>query len=101
MTVSIEFHGATAEILLAGNIDYSTQEEIRDVNQRALSNDQVKEIHVDCAGVTFLDSSAIRGLLILQKEANAQGKTVVLLNCSDSTREVFEIGGFDRMFTFL
>lgn len=101
MTVSIEFHGTTAEILLAGNIDYSTQEEIREVNQQALSNDRVKEIQVNCADVTFFDSSAIRALVILQKEASAQGKTVALLNCSDSTREVFEIGGFDRMFTFL
>lgn len=100
MTVAIEFNGTVASIVLSGNIDYSTQDEIRNANQQALSNKQVREIHVNCADVTFLDSSVIRALLILQKEADAAGKSLVLLNCTESTREVFEIGGFDRMFTF-
>jgi anti-anti-sigma factor len=100
MTVTIEFDDTVANILLSGNIDYSMQEEIRNVNQQALSNARVKEIHVNCAGITFLDSSVIRALLTLQKEADAAGKSLVLLQCNDTTREVFEIGGFDRMFTF-
>lgn len=100
MTVAIEIHSTTATIILSGKIDYSTQEELRNVNQQAVSKEQVREIHVDCAEVTFLDSSVIRALLILKKEADAAGKTLFLLHCSDTTREVFEIGGFDRMFTF-
>jgi anti-anti-sigma factor len=100
MSVAIEFHGTVASIILSGNVDYSTQDEIRNANQQALSNKQVREIHVNCAAVTFLDSSIIRALLILQKESDAAGKLLVLLNCTDTTREVFEIGGFDRMFTF-
>ena len=100
MTVAIEFQGATANITLSGNVDYSMQEEIRHANQQALSNEQIKEIFVDFANVTFLDSSVIRSLLTLQKEADAAGKSLVLLNCTNNTREVFEIGGFDRMFNF-
>jgi anti-anti-sigma factor len=50
--------------------------------------------------VMFLDSSVIRALLVLRREADAAGKSLVLLNCNDTTREVFEIGGFDRMFNF-
>ncbi|HUF00670.1 MAG TPA: STAS domain-containing protein [Anaerolineales bacterium] len=100
MTVAIEFHDDVASIILSGNVDYSTQEEIQNANQQALSNERVKEIHVNCADVAFLDSSVIRALLILKKESDAAGKSLVLLNCSDNTREVFEIGGFDRMFTF-
>src|SRR5687767_894062 len=100
MTVAIDIHGTTANITLAGNVDYSMQDEIRDANQNALSNKQVREICVDFAAVTFLDSSVIRALLTLQKEADAAGKSLVLLNCNNPTREVFEIGGFDRMFKF-
>ena len=100
MSVVIGFQGNAANIVLSGNIDYSLQEEIRDANEQALSNKQVKEICVDFTDVTFLDSSVIRALLTLQKEADAAGKSLILLNCSDNTREVFEIGGFDRMFTF-
>lgn len=100
MTVAVEFQGTTANIILSGNVDYSVQEEIRNANQQALSNEQVREICVDFAAVTFLDSSVIRALLNLQKEADAAGKALVLLNCNDTMREVFEIGGFDRMFKF-
>lgn len=100
MSVTIGFEGNIANITLNGNVDYSMQEEIRNANQQALSNEQVKEICVDFADVTFLDSSVIRALLTLQKEADAKGKSLVLLNCTNNTREVFEIGGFDRMFKF-
>lgn len=100
MSVTIGFEGNTANITLSGNVDYSMQEEIRSANQQALSNEQVKEICVDFADVTFLDSSVIRALLTLQKEADAKRKSLVLLNCNNNTREVFEIGGFDRMFKF-
>ena len=100
MTVTIGFSGTTASIFLSGNIDYSLQEELSTANQKALSNKQVKEISVDFTDVTFLDSSVIRALLTLQTESDAAGKSLVLQNCNHNMREVFEIGGFDRMFTF-
>ena len=100
MTVAVDIQGATANIVLSGNIDYSMQEEIQNANQEALSDKQVREICVDFAAVTFLDSSVIRALLTLQKQADAAGKSLVLMNCTNATREVFELGGFDRMFKF-
>jgi anti-anti-sigma factor len=100
MSVTINFQGATANITLSGAVDYSMQEEIRTANQQALTNEQIKEICVDFDQVIFLDSSVIRALLTLQKEAGTAGKSLVLLNCNNNTREVFEIGGFDQMFTF-
>jgi anti-anti-sigma factor len=98
--VATDFHGGVARIVLSGNVDYSTQDEIRDASQNALSGEQVREICVDFAEVKFLDSSVIRALLTLQREADAAGKSLILLNCHHNTREVFELGGFDRMFTF-
>ena len=100
MTVAVEFQGNVARILLSGNVDYSMQENIRNASQKALSGEHVSEIHVDFSEVSFLDSSVIRALLTLQKEAAASRKSLILLNCSGNTREVFEIGGFDRMFSF-
>lgn len=100
MTATVEMHGSVARIILSGNLDYSTQDELRNVTQRALSNKRAREIHVNFAGVRFLDSSVIRALIILQKEADAAGKSLILMNCNEFTREIFEIGGFDRMFTF-
>ena len=101
MTTTVEFHGLIAIIILSGSIDYSTQDEIRDAITKTLSADGVNEIHVNLADVTFMDSSGIRALMSLQKRVDKRRKTLVLKNCSKSLREVFEIGGFDQMFTIL
>lgn len=101
MSIIVEIHGATASLILSGGIDYSSQEEVRNAIQKALTADSVREIHVDFAGVTFMDSSGIRALVTLHKKAEQQGKTLLLKNCSKSIRELFEIGGFDQMFTMV
>ncbi len=51
------------------------------------------------ANVIFMDSSVIQALLWLQERATAAVKLVVLINCSDTLRELFAIGGFDNIFT--
>ena len=99
MSITVNVHGPVAHINLSGGIDYSTQEEIKAANHKALSAEHVREIHVNFADVTFIDSSGIRALLILQKQAEERGITVVLLDCNAPVRDIFEIGGFDSMFT--
>ena len=54
MTVAVDIHGTTANIILSGNVDYSMQDEIQDANQSALSNKQVIEICVDFAASVFM-----------------------------------------------
>ena len=100
MSITVEFRGRVARIVLSGGIDYATQEEFRNVNKKALSADGVNEIHVDFAEAHFMDSSGIRALLILKKESEKSGKSLFLLNCNAYLLEVFEIGGFNKVFTF-
>lgn len=99
MSIAVEFKGNTAHITLSGDIDYSTQEEIQAHTKTVLAASNLKEIHVDLGKVTFLDSSGIRALLTLQKKASADEIQLILFNCRNPIREIFEIGGFDRMFT--
>lgn len=99
MSITVNVHGPIAHIILSGGMDYSTQEEIKEANHMALSAEDVREIHVDFAGVTFIDSSCIRALVRLKREADERGIALVLLQCHDPIRDIFEIGGFDTMFT--
>lgn len=99
MSITVNVHGPTADIILSGGMDYSTQELFREANYRAVNTQGVREIHVHFAEVNFIDSSCIRALLILQKQVEERGMTLVLLNINDSIREIFEIGGFDKMFS--
>jgi len=101
MHTTVEFHGAIANIILLGGIDYASQEEVRNAIDKALTTNQAHEIHVDFSGVTFMDSSGIRALVVLKKKAEELGKSVLLKNCNRSIRDLFEIGGFDQMFTMI
>jgi anti-anti-sigma factor len=98
MSITVEFSGTVASIVLSGGIDYATQEEFKTANKEALSAAGVTEINVDFANATFLDSSGIRALIILKREADSTGKSLTLLNCNENLQEIFEIGGFDRIF---
>ena len=100
MTITVEFHGPIAIIILLGGIDYSSQEELRNAIDSAMSAEGVREVQVNLAQIAFMDSSAIRTLILFQKQAASNGKSLVLLDCNDNMRQVFEIGGFDKMFTF-
>jgi len=100
MTIAVNINGTLASIVLSGGIDYSTQEDFRNANKQALSAQGVTEIHVDFIKATFLDSAGIRALLILQKDAEAMGKAVYLLNCNEYMLDIFEIGGFNKVFKF-
>ncbi len=99
MSVIIEFHGNIALIKLSGALDYSTQNEIQVGFTQALSAENVTELEVDFTEVKFLDSSIIRALFMLQTKVKTDGKSLVLMNCSDPVLLIFEIGGFDAMFT--
>ena len=101
MSISVKTNGAVASIILAGGIDYATQDEFKSANQKVLSMRGLSEIHVDFANANFLDSSGIRALLILQREAVNRGISVYLINCNDYMLEIFEIGGFDQIFNIM
>lgn len=100
MSITVEINGTVANIILSGGIDYSTQEEFKSANKQALSVVGITEIHVNFAETTFLDSSGIRALLMLNKEAHESGKSMIVFNVNENMREIFDIGGFDKVFTF-
>lgn len=100
MSITVEFNGRLATIVLSGGIDYATQEDFKTANQQALAAGDVTDIIVDFANATFLDSSGIRALIILKKETDSSGKSLTLMNCNENLRDIFEIGGFDRIFNF-
>ncbi len=98
MPATVETIGEIARIKLIGDIDFSTQGNLGDAINQALSVDVAKEIHVDMTDATFIDSSVISALLKLQEIASTKDKSLSIWNCNEQIREIFVIGGFDQMF---
>ena len=101
MPANVEVTGEIARIVLAGDIDFSTQDNLGQAIAQALSIDPAKEIRVDMTNATFIDSSVIRALLKLQESATVGGKSISIWNCNEHIREIFVIGGFDLIFVLL
>ena len=99
MSTLLEVSGEIGRIILTGTFDFSMQDDFRQIIDETLNHKQVKDITVDMADVTFIDSSAIRLLLLLNKTAAAGGKSLTVINCHGSIREIFAIGGFDSVLT--
>ena len=98
MPAKVEIKGEVARIILSGDIDFSTQVNLGEAIDQALSVETAKEIQVDMADASFIDSSVIRSLLKLQERAVAKNKSLSIWNCNPHIREIFVIGGFDQMF---
>jgi anti-sigma B factor antagonist len=98
MPARVEIKNGTARIILSGDLDYSTQNDIHSAIDEGLQAEGILQIEVDLAEVSFMDSSVIRALLALQKEASRSGKSLAIVNSNDTLREIFIIGGFDKIF---
>lgn len=98
MPAKVEIQGDVVRIVLSGDVDFSTQVNLGEAIDQALSVDAASEIRVDMTDATFIDSSVIRSLLKLQERALAKKKSLSIWNCNGHIREIFVIGGFDQMF---
>ena len=98
MPAKVEITGEIARIILSGNLDFSTQENLSGAINQALSIAVAKEIQVDMTHATFIDSSVIRALLKLQETARKRGKSLSIWNCNAQILETLVIGGFDQLF---
>src|SRR5688500_2410992 len=98
MLAKVDIAGEIARITLSGDLDFATQKNLSEAIDLALSNPTAKEIQVDMAGVTFIDSSVIRALLMLQERASKINKSLSIWNCNKQIRDTFMIGGFDQLF---
>jgi anti-anti-sigma factor len=52
------------------------------------------------AGVTFLDSSGLRSLVLLQEEAQSHGTSITLRSTQRNVRRVFDLTGLAATFSF-
>ena len=63
-----------------------------------IMEDAGKEIILDFSELSFISSSGLRLLLILNKNVLAQGGKVVINGMNKDIRNIFHLTGFDSMF---
>ena len=86
-----------SRIQLSGEFDFSSQEELKQVFDKALGAAAPK-IQIDLQKTIFIDSSVIRFFLKLHDNVRKNKKSLSIINCNERIYEIFTIGGFDQVF---
>jgi len=96
LTVS-EREGATV-VSAVGELDVNTAPDLREHLARIV-NGGARQITVDLAEVTFVDSTALSVLVSALKRLRHDDGDLTLASPNPSVRRVFEITGLTRLFT--
>ena len=92
MNISKEQDGTRITIKIEGRLDTSTAPELEAAVKESL--DDATDLTFDLAGLTYISSAGLRVLLLAHKTMLDKGNMVVI-NVSESVREIFEVTGFD------
>ncbi len=99
MTPTIQIEGNIGKIILSGQFDFNSHREFRNACETVMGNDAVREVLIDFNQVTYLDSSALGMLLLLKEKIAGANKTLALINCQNTVKQVLEIASFGKIFT--
>jgi anti-sigma B factor antagonist len=87
------FEGGSLTICIAGELDPSTADQVRDEVTERVAEHDVEELLLDLSGVTFMDSAGVRVIVELHHEQRRRSRRVWLVNIADPSRRVLEISG--------
>ncbi|MER3459180.1 MAG: anti-sigma factor antagonist [Chloroflexota bacterium] len=92
-------NGTPIDVIQAeGRLDAEAAPALESELNAALHSGHTRVV-LDLSRVTYISSSALRVLVGAWRRARAHGGDVILASLSPRVREIFEMVGFDRVFT--
>lgn len=85
--------GGTTTIRIEGELDLATVAALGSLFDEHLEPDTTTTLHVDLAGVSFMDSSALGVLVAGYQNAAARGLRFTVINPSDPARRILSLTG--------
>lgn len=95
LTIEIRPDAASVTLLLDGELDLASVGTLRACLDQLDS--QYAEIHVDLAGLEFLDSTGLAALVVTQQHLGERGGRLLVRNPQGHVRRVLEVSGVDRV----
>jgi anti-anti-sigma factor len=84
-------------VKVRGEIDLATAPELETTVRKVL-DDAPHGVDLDLQNLTFIDSSGLRSLVAISKNASARGVPLVLQNVPRHAQRVLELTGLDAWF---
>jgi len=82
-----------------GRFDFFAHREFKDAYSQLLQQKNLARLVLNMADVSYLDSSALGMLLLLNERAAAENKIVELSRANTTTKQIFDIANFGKLFT--
>lgn len=89
-------HGSKLTLSLEGRLDSNTAPELESTLKASLED--VTELVLDLAGLSYLSSAGLRVILAGQKQMNKQG-SMVIVGANETIMEIFQVTGFTEILT--
>ena len=96
MTLNKNQDGTKLTIEIIGRLDTSTAPQLEEEISKSV--EEIKTLVLDFGQLEYISSAGLRVLLKSQKTMMKQGK-MIIVNASETIREVFELTGFMDILT--
>jgi anti-anti-sigma factor len=100
LTVRVEKDGEALVIRPVGELDLSTTQTL-DTKLRRTIHDATSEVILDLGGLSFIDSSGLRLLVIASAHSQANGDRLRMLRGSAPVERVIQLSGLDGSLPFI
>ena len=90
--VSVERMGDAVTLVLTGDLDLASAPTLRNVVESA-HDESVRQVVIDCAGLSFIDSSGLGALVGIRNRLDAVGCALELTNVQPVAARTITIGG--------
>ncbi|KUL27892.1 STAS domain-containing protein [Actinoplanes awajinensis] len=84
--------------LMIAELDVDAADELRESLEKAVTASECRQLSLDLAEVTFIDSYALGALVGARNSAAAAGLTMVLTRPSPPVRQAIEVTGLAEVF---
>ncbi len=86
-------------IVLPERFDFSYHATFSEAYPKVLDSGN-EDLILDFSKVSYIDSSALGMMVLVNKKAKAKGRSVIIQNATGAALEVLTIANFQQMFTF-
>ena len=100
MAVTCTGEGRVLRAALSGEVDHHGARAIMEELNRQIDLELPRELTIDLAGVTFMDSSGIAVLLRAWRRGGELGGSVQVVNVPTQAAKVLKTAGLDKLMKF-
>ena len=97
MNLRVEKNEDKLIILLIGELDHHSAEEVRIKIDDRIERDNIKKVIMDFCYVSFMDSSGIGVVVGRLKKLQAKGGSLVIAGLKEGVYKVFELSGLFKI----